>query len=127
VSQGAKSRELLRVEGKPNGWASLATPLEEDETASNWMTKVDRLRVSEYLGQEPPAGRDALVVRIEYFDARKALGFTELFKTAAEPGAESKNKYVVRTETTRWYGEVLASRAEQVEQDLGSVVSSGAK
>jgi|SRR6187399_2600040 len=127
VTQGAKSRELMRVEGKPNGWASVQSPLEEDETASNWMTKVDRLRVSEYLGQEPPAGQDALVVRIEYFDAKKALGFTELLKTAAEPGAESKDKYVVRTETTRWYGEVLASRAEQVEQDLGSVVSAGPK
>lgn len=128
VTQGTKSRELLRVEGKPNGWAGLQSPLEEDETASNWMSKVDRLKVSEYLGQEPPAlGQEALVLRIEYFDAKKTLGFTELFKTAAEPGAESKDKYVVHTETTRWYGEVLASRAEQVEQDLGSVVSSGPK
>lgn len=126
VTQGAKSRELLRVEGKPNAWASPEHPLEQDETAVNWMSKVDRLRVSEYLPQQlQNLGPDALVLRIEYFDAKKSMGFTELFKTAAAPGGESKDRYVVRTETTRWYGEVLASRAEQVERDIGSVVGGG--
>ncbi|HEU5074009.1 MAG TPA: DUF4340 domain-containing protein [Polyangiaceae bacterium] len=126
VTYADKSRELLRVEGKPNAWASVENPLEQDETAVNWMSKVDRLRVSEYLPKQPPAlGPNALVLRIEYFDAKKSIGFTELFKTPAEPGAESKDKYIVRTETTRWYGEVLASRAEQVERDVGSVVGGG--
>jgi len=124
VTQGNKSRELLRVEGKPNAWASLERPLEQDETAVNWMSKVDRLRVSEYLPKQPPElGPSALVLRIDYFDGQKSMGFTELFKTAAEAGAESKDKYVVRTETTRWYGEVLASRAEQVASDVDSVVA----
>lgn len=126
VTQGNKSRELLRLEGKPNAWASTDKPQEQDETAVNWMTKVDRLRVAEYLAKQPPElGPNALVVRIEYFDNKRSIGFTELFKTPAEPGAEGKDKYIVRTETTRWYGEVLASRAEQVERDLGSVVSGG--
>ncbi|HEY6725638.1 MAG TPA: DUF4340 domain-containing protein [Polyangiaceae bacterium] len=126
VTHGNKSREFLRVEGKPNAWASTDKPLEQDETAVNWLSKVDRLRVSEYLAaQPPPLGANALELRVEYFDAKRSLGFTELFKLLGDPGAEGKDKYIVRTETTRWYGEVLASRAEQVVSDVGSVVSGG--
>ena len=35
--------------------------------------------------------------------------------------AKPKPQYLVRTENTRWYAEVLASTAEQVEQDLASL------
>lgn len=127
VTYGDKSRELVRIEGKPNAWASTDKPQEQDETAVNWMSKVDRLRVSEYLAEQPPSlGPGALAVKIEYFDNKRSLGFTELFKVLADPGAEGKDKFIVRTETTRWYGEVLSSRAEQIVNDVGSVVS-GAK
>jgi len=49
----------------------------------------------------------------------RELGYLELYKL---PGEAGKAKYLVKTEHTRWYAEVLASIAEQVEQDLGSVV-----
>ena len=49
----------------------------------------------------------------------RKLGFLELYKAAGEGG---KPKFLVKTEHTRWYAEVIASAAEQVEQDLGSVV-----
>lgn len=125
VSAGNASRELLRLTSKPNAWASLDAPMEQDETASNWMNKVQRLRISKYL-EAPPKnmGQDSLVLRLEYLDAKNTLGFLELFKVPSEPGDESKDRYLVRTEHTRWYGEVLGSTAEQVERDVQSVVSS---
>src|SRR5690606_42155370 len=84
-----------------------------------------RLRISKYL-EAPPKnmGQDSLVLRLEYLDAKNTLGFLELFKVPSEPGDESKDRYLVRTEHTRWYGEVLGSTAEQVERDVQSVVSS---
>ncbi len=125
VTRGKDSRELIKVAGKANGWASLDKPLEEDETASNWMTKVSRLRIGKYL-QDPPKklGPDSLVVRIEYFDSKDSLGFLELFKLAEEPGSKEDATYLVHTEHTRWYADVLSSAAEQVERDAPSVLES---
>lgn len=128
ITHGTQARELLRLESKADGWAAPDHPLELDETASNWMTKVQRLRVSKYLEKAPKhLGPDALIVRIEYLNAKRILGFIELFKSPGDPGDKSKNDYLVRTENTRWYGEVLPSRAEQVEQDLASVLGEKGK
>ena len=44
IDRGGKTRELVRVEEKKDGWADSATPKVLDETAGNWMSKVDRLR-----------------------------------------------------------------------------------
>lgn len=128
ITHGTQERELVRLENKPEAWAAPDHPQEQDETASNWMTKVSRLRVSKYLEKEPKhLTPEALVVRIEYLNAKKTLGFVELFKSPGASGDKAKDDYVVRTENTRWYGEVLASRAEQVEQDLASVLGKPGK
>jgi len=119
IQKGPKSRELVPVKGKNEGWGDVTSPTKQDETAGNWMSKVGRLRGSDFV--ETPARRlrpeDALV-RIEYFDGGKSVGFVELYKQAGEKG----NEYLARTEWDRWYVKVPASTAEQIEQDLGSVL-----
>lgn len=119
LQKAGKTRELVRVKDKNEGWGDVATPTKQDETAGNWMSKLGRLRGSDFLEKPAKALRpeDALV-RVEYFDGSKSIGFVELYKVPGEKG----NDYLARTEWDRWYVKVPANSAEQVEQDLASVL-----
>ena len=119
VQKGGKTRELVPVKGKNEGWGDVTSPTKQDETAGNWMSKLGRLRGSDFVEKpsKPLRPEDALV-RVEYFDGGKSVGFIELYKLPAEKG----NDYLARTEWDRWYVKVPASTAEQIEQDLGSVL-----
>ena len=116
IHAGDKKRELTRVEGKKNAWANPASPGQQDETAGNWISKLGRLRVMKH--QEKPRA-PKMIVRVEYFDGRRQIGYVELARSV---GTEGKAEYLVKTEYTRWYAQVFRSSAEQVEQDLGSVL-----
>jgi hypothetical protein len=132
ISKGGKQRELLRLKEKVEGWADVASPTKQDETAGNWMSKLGRLRGNEYV--EKPSGPvrpENAIVRVEYFDAGKSLGFAELYKVPsdkpasdkpASDAAAAKSDYLIRTEWDRWFIKVPTSSAEQVEQDLASVL-----
>jgi hypothetical protein len=130
VSKGNKQRELLRLKEKNEGWADLSNPTKQDETAGNWMSKLGRLRGSEFVEKpSAPLKPEDAIVRVEYYDDRKSVGFVELYKLPAEvkpdapPTANApKNDYLVKTEWGRWYVKVPANNAEQVENDLGSVL-----
>jgi hypothetical protein len=129
LSKGGKQRELLRLKEKNDGWADANTPAKQDETAGNWMSKLGRLRGSDFVEKPPtPLKPEDAIVRVEYFDAGKSIGFAELYKVPAEKpatessGAAPKNDYLLKTEWDRWYIKVPSSTAEQVEQDLGSVL-----
>lgn len=119
VIAGDKRRELARSgdEGK-KFWADPASPEQNDETVGNWMTKLDRLRPTEYLAAAPE--QKEVVVRIEYTGRSGDIGFAELVK--GPPGASGKPDYFLVTERTRLYGKVPVGVAEQVEQDVGAVV-----
>jgi hypothetical protein len=120
VSQAERSRELVAVEGKRNAWANPATPLSQDETAGNWMSKLETLGISDFVEQPPKAvGPDALVVRVDYFKGSKPRGFLELYRTQGEQG---KPDFWVRNEYLRWYGKLRQGSADQVQQDLVSVL-----
>ncbi len=131
VQKAGKQRELFRVKEKNEGWADAATPTKQDETAGNWMSKLGRLRGNDFV-EKPngPVRPENAIVRVEYFDAGKSLGFAELYKVPSDkPATESsgaapaaKSDYLIRTEWDRWFIKVPASVAEQVEQDLGSVL-----
>ena len=116
VEAAGKVRELTRggAEGK-RFWAAAESPEANDETLGNWMAKLDRLRPTEYL-IEPPAGAQT-VLRVEY-SGKKPLGHAEVVKV---PGAD-KPTYYLKTERTRLLGKVLPTVAEQLEQDLGTIV-----
>jgi hypothetical protein len=130
VARG-KSREVLRRGPESKRiWADPSDPEKADETVSNWIAKVDRLRPTEYLGGAESSVPEQ-VVRIDY-KARGAQGaFLEIAKIPAVPPAVppqnapspgSKFDFVVRSERTRQWAKVYTPVAEQVEQDLGSIV-----
>jgi len=119
VSKAAKSRDLSRVPGKNEGWADSATPTKLDETAGNWMSKLGRLHVQDWVEKPSAApGPDKLVVRVDYFAGSKPLGSLELYKLSGEKG----NEYLAKTEYGRWFARVITSAAEQVDQDSSSLV-----
>lgn len=118
ITRGGKSREIVVMADKKDAWADASTPDKLDETARNWMTKVGRLRVMEYVEKPEPAPKPSdLVVRLDYFDKKKSLGFLELYRVPGE-----KKSYLARSEYGRWYVTILASAGEQVDNDVASVV-----
>jgi hypothetical protein len=119
VSKRGKSREIAALAEKKGGWADATTPTKLDETAGNWMTKLERLRVQEYIETpSAPLKPDDAVMRVDYYSGSKPLGYIELYKVPGEKGSD----YLVKSERTRWTAKVLTSAAEQVDQDLGSVL-----
>ena len=121
ISKGPKAREAVRLEGKVQGWAAPNKPTEQDETVGNWLSKVNRLRISKYVEKAPKVSPDEIAVRIDYFDDRRNIGYLELLSL---PGDADAHRFLVKTEHTRWYAEVLSSTAEQIVQDLDGVLSS---
>jgi hypothetical protein len=121
ITAQGKTRNLVRGgEERKRFWADPGTPEVNDETAGNWMSKLDRLRPSEY-ALTPPAGAE-VVVRIDFAGAGGAkIGYLELIK-AAPAAAGGKPDYYIVTERTRLHAKVPAQAAEQVEQDVGSVL-----
>jgi hypothetical protein len=119
VIAGGKTRELVRggAEGK-KFWADPKTPDQNEETLGNWMSKVDRMRPTDYA--PAPAGGREPVVRIEYKVTSSAKpSFLELVKV---PSASGKPDYFIQTERIRQLAKVTQSFGEQVDQDVGSIV-----
>ena len=120
VKTSDKSRQIVR--GGPEGkrfWADPGAADQKDETVANWMSKIDRLRPTDYVMTTPSDKQD--IVRIDYVAGTRELGFVEVARIpAADPSG--KPEYLVRTERTRLYAKVPATTAEQVEQDLASVL-----
>ncbi len=125
-----KSREVLRRGPTSKRiWADPSDPERADETVSNWVAKVDRLRPTEYLAAQPSAPEP--VVRIEYKVKGVQGAFLEIAKVPATPtpGAAANptaptptSDFLLRTEHTRQWAKVYGPVGEQVEQDLASVV-----
>ena len=118
VVAGGKTREVLRRgPATKRIWADPASPDKADETISNWLTKVDRLKPTEYVS-DPPTPPER-VLRIEY----NVKGGDGLFlELAKAPGEGGHNEYFIRSERTRLWTKAYAPWAEQVEQDLASVL-----
>jgi hypothetical protein len=119
VVSADSSRELARTEQK-SFWADPKTADQKDETASNWMDKFERLRITEYIENPEPAPTP--LFEVEYFGAQgKRLG---RISVARVPGKEAdKPDFLARSEHTRWWGKVLRSNAEQLAQDLSALLN----
>jgi len=118
VIAAGKSRTVVRggAEGK-RFWADEATKDTPDETVGNWISKVDRLRPTDYPSAAPEPRET--VVRIEYAGSRGSLGYLEVVRGPAGEGG--KSQYFVVTERTRLHGKVPSTAGEQVELDVGTV------
>jgi hypothetical protein len=123
ITVGTATRELVRSTDNKDFWSKPDSPKQKDETATNWMTKVSRMHVTSYEGEkiQPMPTPADMVVRIDYFDDRKPIGFLELIRRSGEK--PDKPEYVARSEHTRWYASVIRSSAEQVDQDTKSVAT----
>ncbi len=123
LTVGERSREVVRLSGadKADYWADAAAPTAADETVSNWLSKVQRLQVESYgTAETAPAGPAATLVRLDYYAGNDHLGYTELGR-----GAETKPgepEYLVRSELTRWWGTTAKRSAQEVVDDLRSVL-----
>jgi Domain of unknown function (DUF4340) len=124
IKTATGSREVVRHAVEKDFWAHPESPDTKDETVSNWMTKLDRLRVTTYVESLDPAAKpEDQVVSVEYYnDKGRKLGFFELSRRPSKD-AKEKPEYVARSERTRWNATVLRSTAEQIDQDLASVVT----
>ncbi|HMJ10352.1 MAG TPA: DUF4340 domain-containing protein [Polyangiaceae bacterium] len=113
-----RTRNLVR--GGPQGstfWADSASASKKDATATNWMAKIDELRV---VAHDPTPQKDrSQVLRIEYARSGEQQGFLELWKG---PAVENRSHYWVRTEQTRMLARVFVEQGEQIEQDVNSVL-----
>lgn len=119
ITRSGKTREVVPMPQKKGAWADAATPAKLDESIGNFLAKVSRLHVMEYVENTPaPLTPESALLRVDYFSGKKTLGFLELYKLPGEKGSD----YYVRTENSRWFVKVLASAAEQVEQDVPSIV-----
>jgi hypothetical protein len=116
VQAGGKRRQLVRVANRPNGWADTDSASKEDETASNWVGKLMQLRVTSY--EEKFQNTPTPIVRVEYADTKTNLGFIEIFKVQ---GSSDSTRYVVKSERSRWFAEVMKSQAEQLERDVSLI------
>jgi Domain of unknown function (DUF4340) len=90
-----------------------------DQTFTTFMDQLDNLWVVQY---QPDLGTDTLrsLMRAAYLDTRgDTIGILELFRTRAD----SLPRYFLRTRRTIVPGEVHASIAERVEQDLETLRS----
>ncbi len=118
LTAAGKTREIVRggAEGK-RFWADKASRDANDETFGNWMSKLERLRPTEFV--TAPPDKLETVLRLD-FAAGRPIGFIELAKA---PGKEAgKNDYFVKSERTRLWAKVAAANAEPVEQDLAGVM-----
>lgn len=122
VTVGQQSRQLGRSPEKKSSWGDPANLAEKDETATNWMTKLERLRIVQYVEKAEPPPEP--VFSVEYFsDKGKLLGRVEVAKRPADPSKpDAKPEYLARSEHTRWWGQVIQSTGEQLAQDATGVV-----
>jgi hypothetical protein len=107
--------------GGPEGkkfWADPADRQKADETVSNFMQKVERLRASDYTDKQPDNAK--LVAQIEYTGSAKKNAFFELLK--APVAGSDKSEYWMRTEYLHLYGKLVQTFGEQIEQDIDSIV-----
>jgi hypothetical protein len=60
--------------------------------AKNWHDAVWRVFPSEILGrgEDPPGGKPTVVLRVDYYDGKNSVGFTELAREEASGGVSEE-------------------------------------
>lgn len=117
LTSGGASRELVAQAGKTTTWADPSDATKKDETATNWMSNFDRLRITSYKEGATPSA----ILRVDFYgEAAKPLGFVELASLPEE--GQDKPQYFARSETSRWWGTVVNTTADQVVTDLSTLL-----
>jgi len=128
VSVGGKKRVLIQKNRQDPAnfyFAEEATPDKRDDTLKNWVDKILRMAINDYVaqGEEPqpsttapmsgtPATGDIATLR--FFDGRKELGTAVLSRY---PNKTNQMEVFARTETTIGLVRLLAATADSAIQD----------
>lgn len=136
VEASGTTTELVRLDleededgkkTKRTTWARADSENIEDVTMANFVDRVSKLRPVEYLPDLDPATLTKLARFSYQDDAKKELGYMELYKgpgdEPARPGAPARDEYYMKTEVTRTLGRVSRLTAERVDQDLSEIIS----
>jgi hypothetical protein len=88
LSAGGKSKEYVQLDRQARAKAAFApakSPDKHDQMAKNWHDAVWRLFPSEILGrgEDPPGGKPAVALRVDYYDGKTSIGFMELGREAS--------------------------------------------
>ncbi|HVV50164.1 MAG TPA: hypothetical protein VHO06_10930, partial [Polyangia bacterium] len=107
LAAGGKSKEYLQLDREARakaGFAPAKTPDKRDQMAKNWHDAVWRAFPSEILGrgEDPPGGKPAIVLRVDYYDGKTAIGYMELGRegTSGAVSEEPSGDVYARTEHT---------------------------
>ena len=91
LGAGGKSKEYLQLDREARAKASFApakAPDKRDQMTKNWHDAVWRAFPSDILGrgEEPAGGKPTVVLRVDYFDGKNAVGYMELGRVEAAGG-----------------------------------------
>jgi hypothetical protein len=123
---GNKTRTLLqknRLDASNFYFVDSTTPDKRDDTVRNWIDKVLRMAINDYVnkGDEPTAPAPAAggplygdVLKMTFFEGKKKLGEATFSRY---PGKNGQTDYYARTETTRGLVRLLAPTTESAIQD----------
>ena len=116
ISAGENKRELKRsgTEGR-KFWADVKTEDVNDETAANWLKKLERLRPIKFVEKLPEGA--SKIVRVDFTGGKQALGHIEVFRVDGE-----KTEFYVQSEYLRMPANVASTIGEQVQDDLNTVL-----
>lgn len=95
ISAGDKTKEYVQTDRQARGKAAFApakSPDKPDQMAKNWHDSLWRAFPSEILGrgEEPAGGKPTTVLRVEYFDGKKSIGFDELARVESTSGVSEE-------------------------------------
>jgi len=92
LASGGKEKEFVSVgreSPKTIGFAAAKTPDKKDQTAKNWHDALWRLFPTELLGkgEEPATGKVSLLLKVDYTERGKGIGWIEIGRTQTSSGA----------------------------------------
>jgi hypothetical protein len=116
LTAGGKSKEFIQVGRESRataGFASPKTPDKRDQMAKNWHDAIWRTFPSDILGkaEDPSGGKPTVVLRVDYYDGKKAVGWLEMGKVegggtmsddAAKDPANAAEFYAKTEHTAGW-------------------------
>jgi hypothetical protein len=126
LASGSKTRTLLQKSRQDTAnfyFSDAATPEKRDDSLRNWVDKVLRLAINDYVaeGEEPKpsppvagAPLNGEIVSLRFFDGRKQIGEASLSRY---PNKSGQIEYFAHTETTIGQVRLLTATAESAVQD----------
>jgi hypothetical protein len=107
-------------------WVDASAPTQRNELYGNWLARVERLRVRDYLAQGAEPGSDLVgagaqvtpVLSVRYVVEGRPKATLDMVRV--ESG--NQTRYYARSDTTVVWVSLFDSTAKEIEQDVGLVV-----